>query len=1125
MFVHGPAAWNRLAGETSGPMVLVAADPGLVVGQAAQSDHLIVTAVARSGEAFAVPGHLRGSEGVVAVPPMNASEVAEALSRGTAQRPATEYHRAQELGALGRRSPAALRRALSVDHVVQVPLWARDGGSEHQRASIRAALLAGEWSTGLRTFDLEYSDREIIVELAGGQVDYETIERELHRLADGGDPLVRQSSPEWRLAAPRDAWELLAPRLLTDTDIQRLVEAAHRVLGETDPRRGLTGTEHVAAGLAGVGPSYSPQLRQGLARSLALLADAANRQTLRHSSDVTTAAASTVRRLLAAANEQVAGSDAAPVLGDESSATPGRLADLGDVLSLLAEAAPDVFLAAVKRSCEHADVAARLLFTDGHDAIDLMGPGSPHVRVLFALQALAWLPEYLAQIADALLRLHVVDPNGRTANRPSRTFAEIFSAWAPQTAASSQTRLEVLRGLSSRILGSDLASETVAALAQLLLSLIPDQYSTVFDGPRPAVRDYELPSGDIAADAITEYVNEVASLLLGAVSCRLCQHHDANAMLDLVDAAAAASASRVPLPQRSALWDMFEGFLTSDMASTAEPEQLLQIGRTLTELALTHQQHPNQDWSLPAAEAERLARLGNLANAARPSDDSSGEDHVWLFEQHFPALGEGPSAAEDYEAYEEALKARRAEAAEQIIRAEGRRGIERLADEIGSDSGLGPMVSIGSAIAECRHSADPSSSGGLSDSLDAIEAWLYGSLDMPGMTTSASWEQQRDAAIVDGYFGIRFRRLSQPDIDEWEWIRGLLDDPSSSPAQAGWLLALTRDHPRSWQEAEARDAQVEAAFWRRMDTRGLGSSFPHMEHVAVGLLSVDRHLEAADLLASYRNTTEISPDRHAELALQALEGCASSAPDRTPTRMDAWNFNQLLDGLAQHCPLTRDNLHSPKQQQLARLQMTFISARRVNEPIPFLHDRMALDPGFFCEVMQAVYGVDVEETQRGVALRLIDTWRRPPGLDNGGESDGQILRTWLSEVRHLLVDNDVCELAEERTGRVLAALPPDPDDGIFPPTAVRELLEEQQSEALEDGIVQGLASGPTPTQVGVLSQMAAEAEQRAAQAESDIEKIAARWPATAGLLRRAARANASAALRWRAGSRLEGCIT
>ena len=1116
VFVDGSAAWRRLAGEPSGQLVLVAADPGVTSGRSASGNHIAVIAAARSGDEFAVPSASRRSRGVVCVPPLKASAVAEALSGGSDQRSGIEYHRAQDLGALGRRSPAALRRALSVDPVVQVPLWVRDEGSENQRSSIRAALLAGAWSTGLRTFDAEYSDREVIVELAGGDIDYETIERELHLLADGGDPLVHQSNSVWKLAAARDAWELFAPNRLTDTDIQRLLEAARRVLGETDPRRGMHGAEHATAGLVGIGMPFSQALRRGLARSLALLADAASRQTLRRCSDITTAAAFTVRRLLAGENGHVTESDAAQALAEGSVSTPGRLVDLADVLSLLAEAAPDEFLAAVKRSCEIAEDAAQILFTDRHDALDVMGPSSPHVRVLFALETLAWLPEHLARVADVLLRLQVLDPGGNTANRPSRSFAEIFSAWAPQTAASSQARLDILRALCSRVLGSDPAADAVAALTRMLLPLVPDQHSTVIDGPRPTVRDYELPSGDITVDSVTAYVNEVSTLLLDAVRCRLLRHHDGNAIHDLVDATTPASAARLPLPQRLALWDMFDEFLTSEGAPTIEPEHLLQIGRTTSQLARTHQQHADQDWSLPAAEAERLARLGELANAARPVDDSGGEDHLWLFEQHFPDLGDGPSAIDDHEAYEEALRVRRADAVAQIIRAGGRRGVERLADEIGPESGFGPVAGVGSAIAECRQSVDQTDATGLNASLADIEARLYRSLDLPEMSPTSLWEEQRDAAISDGYFGTSFRRLGQSDLDEWEWVRGLLDDPASSPTQAGRLLALTRDHPRSWQEASARGPQVQAAFWRYMDTRGLGGDFAHVEQVAAGLLSVDRHIDAAQFLVSYRNTSGLPPDRYAEFAMQALEGCASSAPARTPTHMDAWNFSHLLDGLAERCPLTRDNLHSPQQQQLARLQMAFIEARRVREPIPFLHDRLALDAGFYVEVMQAAYGIDADETQRGVAHRMLNTWRHPPGLDSDGEADNQILRTWLSEARRLLADTDIRELAEERIGRVLAALPPDPDDGISPPAAMRDLLEKQQPEAFEDGLVQGLASGPTPIQFGPVSQMASASAQKATRAESDTETIAARWPATAALLRRAALAHASAARRWRA---------
>lgn len=1121
VFVDGPAAWRRLAGEPSGRLLLVATDPAVAGARPVTGNHVAVIAAARSGEEFAVAGTSGRPSDVVSVPPLEASAVADALSGATAEGPGMDFQRAQDLGALGRRSPAALRRALSIDEVVQLPPWARDEGSENQRNSIRAALLAGAWSTALRTVDSEYSDSQIIVELAGGALDYETIERELHRLAVGGDPFVYQSNSQWRLAAARDAWELLAPRLLTDTDVERLLNAARHVLGEVDPRRGMHGAAHAAAGLAGIGLSYSPELRRGLAMSLALLEDAADRQTLRHCSDATSVAASTVRELFTAGNTQAIAAEADDALSERSVRTADRLVDLGDVLTLLAEAAPDEFLAAVKRSCTTEENAVSLLFTDQHDAVDVMGPGSPHVRVLFALETLAWLPEYLAQVADVLLRLQVLYPGGRIVNRPTATFATVFSAWCPQTAASSDERLETLRALCSRLLGSDRATDEVAALAQLLVSVIPAQHSMVFDGPRPRVRGYELPARDITRDSGAEYVSEVSTLLLEAARCRLMLHGDSDAILDLVDAATPATARRLPRPQRLELWDAIEDFLESDVGRSRDPETLLQIERTLSQVARSHQQHADQDWSLPSDEAERLVRLGELANAARQPDGSSGNDWAWLFEQYWPDLGAGPSAGDDHDAYVEALKARRAEAVAHIIGSDGRRGIERLADEIGSESGLGPIATIGTAIAEWRQSVDLADATDLMGSLADIEDWLYGRLDVADMPATAPWEEHRDAAIADGYFGILFRRLSQSGNDAWAWVRGLLDDPASSPTQAGWLLALTRDHPRSWEEASARGPEVEAEFWRHMDTRGLGGDFAHVERVADGLLSVDRHLDTVELLASYNNAAGLSPDRHAELAIEALEGCARPDPNRASTRMDAWNLNELLDGLADHCPLTRDNLHSPQQQRLAGLQIAFIEARRVSESVPFLHDRMALDAGFFVEVLQAAFGGDDDEALRVAAHRLLDTWKQPPGLDPLGEADEQHLRAWLSEARGMLADSDIRELAEERVGRVLAALPPDPDDGICPPAPIRNLLEEQQPQALEDGLLRGLVSGPTPIQVGLLAQMAAESEQAASRARSDARTVAGRWPATAGLLRRAARAHAQSARRHSAGPGLE----
>src|SRR5262249_36884607 len=65
--------------------------------------------------------------------------------------------------------------------------------------------------------------------------------------------------------------------------------------------------------------------------------------------------------------------------------------------------------------------------------------------LLWALEALAWEPQYLGHVSGILARLDRIDPpNSKWANRPRNSLRHIFLLWMPQTYASLDERLVVL---------------------------------------------------------------------------------------------------------------------------------------------------------------------------------------------------------------------------------------------------------------------------------------------------------------------------------------------------------------------------------------------------------------------------------------------------------------------------------------------------------------------------------------------------------------------------------------------------------------------------------------------------------------------------------------------------------
>lgn len=1119
VFVSGRRALQRLLTEKGAEMVLVVTDPELrsAIGP---SRHTVVIPVQAHGGAVAARRARDGTRDCVVVPRLDAGSVAEALNNDAARARGFDSHRARDLGAVGRLSATALRRALSVLPTEQTPHWAQAHSAARPaaRPAKTAALLAGQWDAGPPERAAESGDRKALVRLAGGDIGYETLELEFDALT-GSDPMLSRSGSAWRLVNPSEAWLWLAEHLLTADIVYRFMLVAVEVLGQRDPFDDLSGDEHSEAPPRRAGRRYSRALRRGVARTLALLCIHGGGVTPGGGLDAADLARRCVRQLLEPDDDSSTSTTSA-------AARVRHLAELGEVLPLLAEAAPDEFAAAVDKTLPPHPDAGRLWFTDSWDDLSVAGTSSPHTYLVFALERLAWLPDHLADVAAILLRLHVLDPGGRLANRPDATFAGIFSYWAPQTGIDHRDRLVVLQGLHGRLRSLDDDGGSVRALAQLLATLIPRGTSLIMPSTPPQIREYQLPPQRVAGEVVSDYLGEVVELLVSLTEHRVRELRDAAAILDLIEpAAGVTTATSLPPAARDRLWVLLE-----EAVSMFELDELSAVGRRLEGLARFHSSHPDADWALPADETDRLGRLAQriAGDGAAPAD--SVEANLWLFAEYHPDLGDGIARRDDRAAYEQALRTRRAAAAREVVRAEGLGGLYRLAACAEADGRFAPVGVIGVALNELQAGPSGADDQPLLDG--GIETRMLEALNLPVGDAANTPQQRRQVVIAIGYFSARLHRMRQTGGDGWTWLSELLHREAVTAAQQARLLALTDDGPRAWHEAEALGPSVSTAYWKLMHWYRLGNASDHLEEIAQGLLSVGRAADAVDLLASQDDALVLGPGC-AELAADALEALAQTGAAQSASATETWRITQLLDSLARHLPLTEDNLDEPLLQKLTQLEMVYAELRRLDEPAPFIHDRMSLDPRSFVEVVCLAYPRANTRTQDPVphddatpdppaqlripqmtAYHILTSWQRPPGSNSSGTVDYEKMRAWIDEAQRLLDIEDRREAGDGHIGQVLSAAPPDPTDGIAPPIPIRQLLEDGQTPELEPQIQLGLLMGPTGIRSGWVGELVAESLQAHQQAQRDATAIAARWPRTARLLREIAEAHRHQARHW-----------
>jgi hypothetical protein len=491
---------------------------------------------------------------------------------------------------------------------------------------VRRAWLAGGWH------EVRSGDTDALASLFG--VAYEDARAELQPFASGEDPIFAIVGGTWGLTSTEEAWTFGVPHL-TAQDLAALEELVQTVLGAVDPALELPVEERWMAAVHGKTRIHSSDLRKGLATTLA--ACGARGEDLEIGAVGTAAdwAASVVARLLHRANED----------------TTGDLwASLSDVLPLLAEGAPDVFLQAVQEGArERSEALLAKMFLDSEG--DGFSVNSPHTGLLWALEGLAWSPEHAPLAVTLLARLAEIDPGGRLSNRPLNSLVDIFRAWLPQTSLPLDRRIKLL---------DTLRRDHPGVAWRLMLELLPEHYGTGSYTHSPRFRAWKPETEAVTYGERWEFESAIAQRLVEDAK------DDPHRWLELVE-----RLDRFPPSERATALDRLRDLA---QANGVDAEQREQIWSALDKLVRRHRSFPTAEWSLPSEELDVLAAV---AEAFKPPDPIRA--HAWLFNHHLPDVGE---ARAEYEEQEARVKDLRAAAVAEVVDALGIDGLVQLAEEV-----------------------------------------------------------------------------------------------------------------------------------------------------------------------------------------------------------------------------------------------------------------------------------------------------------------------------------------------------------------------------------------------------------------------------------------------------------
>jgi hypothetical protein len=585
-------------------------------------DEGIFNKAVSKGHTVIVPLGIDSSEswnGKILLPPIERESFVNSLVQSGIKKDIAEKYSKESA-----RNITILRRQLEFKR--NIPEWAKP---ENVR-DIIPALIVGRWDENYE------KDKEIVAKIAG--VSYDEYSKKLKRWQFSSDSPIVKIGSKWRLASPLDSWTN-ASKFLTQNDFVLLQDSFLEILNEINPAFELEPKERYMASFHGKNRQYSSWIREGITQSLILVSVFGSKLSF----DLPVSGIS---------GEVWVDTIVSKLLDTDN---PFLWKSTEGVLPLIAEASPREFLNKVDKylNIDKSPVAALFEEEPG-----FLSNHSYHTGLLWALENLAWMPEYLTRSALVLAKLAFIDPDGNLSNRPKNSLTEIFKPWHYQTLAKLETRLETLKLITEK--EKDVAWN-------LLLGMIPSFNGVGFPTHQMRWRLFnESTRLQYFYDEIDRTHTTVIDLLISIFD------YTEEKLADLVDK---SDEIRLSYENREKMRAFIQS--VSEKVERKENKVWKAIGKVLS----SHRSISDAQWALPETE---LIKYDELYKLFEPTDEI--EKNVWLFEENWPSFPEGLKRKDvPYDEIQKIIDEKRIEAIKKIHRKYGVEKAKELSKQVKED--------------------------------------------------------------------------------------------------------------------------------------------------------------------------------------------------------------------------------------------------------------------------------------------------------------------------------------------------------------------------------------------------------------------------------------------------------
>ena len=859
------------------------------------------------------------------------------------------------------RSPTILRRRLSKFPRVGMPPWSTDAG--HARELISMALV-GAWRT-----DRE-ADKEILATLADRP--YEDLEKAIT------DLLALDDCPLWSIgnhrgiASKMDALYAVASRM-TPKEVDDFLVLAEFVLSESDPALELPQDQRWAAAIYDKLRDHSGELREGVCETVVMLAvHAGGLFGQRLDIDVKGKVQELVRRVL-------------------DPLTSETLESQENDLPAYAEAAPDILLELLEGD----------LAKDEPAVLTLMRPvGSapfehcPRTGLLWALECMAWNPAYVARTCVVLAKLAQIPIRDNWANTPAGSLGGILRSWMPQTGASIEQRVDVLR---------------------MLVRCFPDVawdmcIGEIGRGPRFAMDAYRPRwNGDATGAGGTASTDETLAFIEEAWRLLMLWRHDVSKLGDLV-----AQVQELDEERQLAVWRLVDEWVEAD----PNDEDRATLRERIRRRCLTRRGHQDQH--------ETVKRARNAFDKLLPTDPVNR--HAWLFANGWvdESWDEIEDDADDWEAREARIDAQRRVAIDDVWSAGKLEGVLALVDRGNAAATVGRYVGLHDAIDD-------------DSAAEVLRACLH--------------DESRDESVLDAFMrGLIGSATDPAQSDLLLWLGNQIAEPD-----AVRLFRCAPFHASTWRLIDRMPAEVCRAYWQSVSPTGWVQDEPECDEVILHLLEVGRPRAAlaavgfqlhkvdptrlAGLLAHVASGSDEPSDEQCLFAPHTISD-AFEAVHASPlvSLEEKARLEFAFIGALERSKHGIPNLEGIVAQSPQLFVEAVVRCYRRQDG--------QSDPD----------GWSVDERRgkalASASRQLLRSIKRIPGTQNAGEIDQPHLIRWIHEARRQCSEFGRTGVGDLQIGELLSRALPD-DSGNWPCTPVCEALEATPSADIAQGFIIG----------------------------------------------------------------------